>query len=39
MQLEMKVNRVCQILCKQDYGQKEVKQFKELIKDEYRVHW
>jgi hypothetical protein len=38
-QLEMKVPKSCQKLCRQEYSDKQMKMFRHLIDEEYRVHW
>lgn len=37
--LRMKRNEDCVVLCRKIYTAKESKKFKQMIKDEYRVHW
>jgi len=38
-QLEMKVPKACVKLCAKTYSEKDMKMFRELIDEEYRVHW
>ena len=38
-QLEMKVPKACVKLCAKSYSDKDMKMFRELIDEEYRVHW
>lgn len=35
----MKVPKSCQKLCRQEYNEKQMKFFRHLIDEEYRVHW
>lgn len=39
VQLEMKVPKACVKLCQKQYNAKEMKLFRQLINEEYRVHW
>lgn len=38
-QLEMKVPKACVKLCAKTYSEKDMKMFRQLIDEEYRVHW
>lgn len=35
----MKKNKACAVLCKKTYNKREVRRFKTMIDEEYRVHW
>lgn len=39
LQIPIKQNVPCRVLCRQDYGSRELRKFKERIDEEYRVHW
>jgi len=38
-QLEMKAPKACVKLCRMEYSEKEMKMFRHLIDEEYRIHW
>lgn len=35
----MKVGKACQKLCRMEYNEKQMRFFRHLIDEEYRVHW
>eukprot|EP00037_Helgoeca_nana_P032152 m.412464 g.412464 ORF g.412464 m.412464 type:complete len:630 (+) comp28855_c0_seq1:43-1932(+) len=37
--IKMGTNVTCQVLCKRDFEEKQVKRFRKFIKNDYRAHW
>lgn len=35
----MKVGKACQKLCRMEYTEKQMRFFRHLIDEEYRIHW